>query len=64
MKKELIKSILVFFLLGATLTGCQEKADTPVQKTETTAADSNSESTEPDNHDHGHSHEDDKQKEI
>src|ERR1700748_1237714 len=61
MKKEFIKSILVFFLLGIVLTGCQEKVDTPVEN-----ASSNSESTEGTNHNHSHSHnhDDEKQKEI
>ncbi|SMQ86779.1 zinc transport system substrate-binding protein [Bacillus sp. OV166] len=57
MKKELIKSIFVFFLLGIILIGCQEKVDTPVGN-----APSDSESTESTNH--NHSHDDEKQKEI
>jgi zinc transport system substrate-binding protein len=57
MKKQLIKSILVFFLLGIVLTGCQEKVDTPVENTS-----SNSESTQRTNH--SHNHDDEKQKEI
>ena len=70
MKKELIKSIIVFFLLGIVLTGCQEKVDTPVENassdSEPTSSDSNSESTESTNHSHyhNHSHDDEKQKEI
>ncbi|MFZ0446591.1 MAG: metal-binding protein ZinT [Bacillus sp. (in: firmicutes)] len=72
MKKKLIKSILVFFLFGIVLTGCQEKVNTPVENassdSEPTSANSNSESTESTNHDHeydhNHSHDDEKQKEI
>ena len=70
MKKELIKSILVFFLLSIVLAGCQEKVDTPVENassdSEPTSSDSNSESTEGTNHNHNHSHshDDEKQKEI
>ncbi|MBZ5753822.1 metal-binding protein ZinT [Metabacillus rhizolycopersici] len=74
MKKKLIKSIFVFFLLGMVLVGCQEKGDTPVENTsstsEPTSSDSHSESTEDSNHDHDHSHShdhdhaDEKQKEI
>ena len=60
MNKKLIKSILVFFLLGIVLAGCQEKEDTPVENasstSEPTSSDSNSESTEDSNHDHDHYH--------
>lgn len=68
MKKKLIKSILVFFLLGIILTGCQETGDTPVENaspnSESASSDTNSESTESTNHNHNHSHGDEKQKEI
>jgi len=70
MQKELIKSILVFFLLGIILTGCQEKVDTPVENaspdSEPASSESNSETTYGTNHsdDHNHSHNDEKQKEI
>ncbi|MFP5116447.1 metal-binding protein ZinT [Bacillaceae bacterium C204] len=70
MQKELIKSILVFFLLGVILTGCLEKVDTPVENassnSEPASSDSNSESTDSTNHSHDHdlSGDGEKQKEI
>jgi zinc transport system substrate-binding protein len=70
MKKELIKSIHVFILLGIILTGCQEKVDTPVENASSdpkpTSSDSNSESIKSTNHshNHNHNHDDEKQKEI
>ncbi|KAA9030620.1 metal-binding protein ZinT [Niallia endozanthoxylica] len=75
MKKRLPKSLLVFFLFGIFLIGCQENEGTPNENTSSNAqpasSDSNSEnsnstSTESSNHrhDHNHSHEDEKQKEI
>lgn len=63
MKKDLIKSIVAFSLLGTMLAGCQEKVDTPVKNTS-----SDSESTESTehshNHSHVHSHDDEKKQEI
>ncbi|TQR14631.1 metal-binding protein ZinT [Psychrobacillus soli] len=70
MKKELIKSIPVFFLLVLILTGCQEKGDLTVENassaSELTSSDSNSESAESTNHTHHHDHDhnDEKEKEI
>ncbi|WP_144556028.1 metal-binding protein ZinT [Bacillus sp. X1(2014)] len=62
MKKDLIKSMVTFSLLGTMLAGCQEKVEIPVEKT------SVSESTEtPEhshNHSHVHSHDDEKKQEI
>ncbi|MDQ6598905.1 metal-binding protein ZinT [Bacillus salipaludis] len=70
MKKEFIKSIIVFFLLGIILTGCQKEADSPVEnassESEPASSDSNSESAESTDHTHNHNHihDDEKQKEI
>ncbi|MDQ0271713.1 metal-binding protein ZinT [Cytobacillus purgationiresistens] len=63
MKKELIKAIVGFSLLGAILAGCQEKEATPIEN-----ASSDYESTESTdhahNHSHDHSHDAEKQQEI
>ena len=63
MKKELIKPIVLFSLLGTILAGCQEKVDTPIENASTDSG--STESTDYDhNHSHDHSHDDEKQKEI
>lgn len=66
MKKKLIISVLVFFLLGIALTGCQEKADTPAENasTETEAASSDSNTESKESAEHSHNHDDEKLKEI
>ncbi|MBN6888718.1 zinc transport system substrate-binding protein [Cytobacillus horneckiae] len=52
MKKDLIKSIFAFFLIGTILTGCQEKEDKPTK-------DSSAESESATDHDHDHNHDHD-----